>query len=272
MDQGGKCLYNGAMEHSGNVVLGTRKWAGVFPRIQVHLVFKIWLWMIVFSNYFTQLNHRAVESFIKTSPDQWGTTPNIRCFCWMMLEAFLKKWYWFALSQECGNSSKSDAFMLVYHHFCKLFTGCVHVCSFSQFFACGYQSFSSFFRGFSHEPCPKLSGLGHQAALKLAQCILQARHSPLLDAQLRLLKEPPGAQSCAQRTELKEQMGSWGKGKNVEGSPPGCSELNNFGLKNGVYWVYCFCFFWLGTCLMAILYLLNPRQECVLLVNNTLGC
>jgi hypothetical protein len=50
--------------------------------------------------------------------------------------------------------------------------------------------------------------LGHQAALKLAQCILQARHSPLLDAQLRLLKEPPGAQSCAQRTELKEQMGS----------------------------------------------------------------
>jgi hypothetical protein len=93
-----------------------------------------------------------------------------------------------------------------------------------------------------------------------------------LDAQLRLLKEPPGAQSCAQRTELKEQMGSWGKGKNVEGSPPGCSELNNFGLKNGVYWVYCFCFLWLGTCLMAILYLLNPRQECVLLVNNTLGC
>lgn len=43
MDQGGKCLYNGAMEHSGNVVLGTRKWAGVLPRIQVHLVFKIWL-------------------------------------------------------------------------------------------------------------------------------------------------------------------------------------------------------------------------------------
>jgi len=45
-----------------------------------------------------------------------------------------------------------------------------------------------------------------EAALKLAQCILQARHSPLLDAQLRLLKEPPGAQSCAQRTELKEML------------------------------------------------------------------
>ena len=59
----------------------------------------------------------------------------------------------------------------------------------------------------SRAPCP---GLGHQAALKLAQCILQARHSPLLDAQLRLLKEPPGTQSCAHRTELKE-MGSCGK-------------------------------------------------------------
>lgn len=48
--------------------------------------------------------------------------------------------------------------------------------------------------------------VGHEeAALKLAQCILQARHSPVMEAQLRLLKEDPGNESL-DRQELKEML------------------------------------------------------------------
>ncbi len=42
-----------------------------------------------------------------------------------------------------------------------------------------------------------------EAALKLAQCILQARHSPVMEAQLRML-QAPGNESL-ERQELKER-------------------------------------------------------------------
>lgn len=44
-----------------------------------------------------------------------------------------------------------------------------------------------------------------EAALKLAQCILQARHSPVMEAQLRML-QAPGSESL-ERQELKERLG-----------------------------------------------------------------
>lgn len=49
-----------------------------------------------------------------------------------------------------------------------------------------------------------------EAALKLAQCILQARHSPVMEAQLRLLKEDPGNESL-ERQELKERCDELGR-------------------------------------------------------------
>lgn len=236
--------------------------------------------MIVFSIYFTQLNHRAVESFIKTSPDQWGTTLNIRRFCWMMLEAFPKKWYWFALSQEFPNPMLLCWFIII---FANCLLDVFMYCSCSQSFACGYINLSHRFSvGFplSHAPSALAWATRPPWSWRSASCTRGIRRcwTPSCDFS----RSRPAHRAARSEQSWRSSWGAEERGKVWTGSlhfPPGCSELNNFGLKNGVYWVYCFCFFLVGNMFDGYIVLAQSKtrmcsscEQHIGMLRHPLGC